>query len=278
MLMQGVSVLLTGYFNRDVFILSLPLGFLTVNILHSNNQRDIDNDVLSNIKSLAYHLGNNSYNFYKFNFIISYLIPLIFCLSSNNKWLDDYRIFTILLNLPWTIYLCNCFDNKIYFELPQKTAQHNLLYSFLLITSILPIEMFSRLLLGILFLLGGINNIIMFEHANALTHEKLSYINKNISKNLSLILLLIAIVGQISSSLLFILGIYPIIAVKIMISFLIPVTFLVHNFWIIDDSSPNEINIDNGIITLPSKYASEFVHFFKNIGMIGGCIIYLLYA
>ena len=93
MLMQGVSVLLTGYFNRDVFILSLPLGFLTVNILHSNNQRDIDNDVLSNIKSLAYHLRNNSYNFYKFNFIISYLIPLIFCLSSNNKWLDDYRIF-----------------------------------------------------------------------------------------------------------------------------------------------------------------------------------------
>ena len=64
----------------------------------------------------------------------------------------------------------------------------------------------------------------MFNLCNALTHEKLSYINKILYKNLSKILLLIAIVGQISSSLLFILGIYPIIAVKIMIS-LIPVTF-----------------------------------------------------
>jgi len=278
MIMQGVSVLLTGYFNRDVFILSLPLGFLTVNILHSNNQRDIDNDILSNIKSLAYQLGNNSYNFYKFNFVMSYLIPIIFCLASNNIWLNDYRIFTILLNLPWTIYLCNCFNNKIYYELPQKTAQHNLLYGFLLGASILPLEMFGRLLLGLLFLLGGINNIIMFEYAHALSHEKLSCINKNISKSLSKILLLVAIGGQISSSTIFILGFYPKIAIKIMIAFLTPVTFLVHNFWIIEEPSQKEMNINNGILTFPSKFDSEFVHFFKNIGMIGGCIIYLIYA
>ena len=256
--------------------MSLPIGLSAVNILHANNVRDLKTDLNSGIKTLAYYLDEYNYSFYKYIYIISYLIPIVSSLFLNSEFYNFRRSLTILLNIPWTIYLLNCFKNKHFKELPQKTAQHNLLLSFILITTILPFDMFARLLLGMLFYLGGVNNILVYQHAHALVHHKLTTIIPSITKKYTSILLIIGIVGQLLSSLLFILGIYPTLAVQCMIAFLTPVTFIIHNFWIIEDNSPKTINIEKGVPTFPSNFDSEFVNFFKNIGMIGGCLIYLI--
>ena len=276
LLMEGVSVILTGDYDFDIFIMSLPIGLSAVNILHANNVRDLKTDLNSGIKTLAYYLDEYNYSFYKYIYIISYLIPIVSSLFLNSEFYNFRRSLTILLNIPWTIYLLNCFKNNHFKELPQKTAQHNLLLSFILITTILPFDMFARLLLGMLFYLGGVNNILVYQHAHALAHYKLTTIIPSITEKYTSILLILGIVGQLTSSLLFILGIYPRIAAQCMIAFLTPVTFIIHNFWIIEDNSPKTINIEKGVPTFPSNFDSEFVNFFKNIGMIGGCLIYLI--
>ena len=163
LLMEGVSVILTGDYDFDIFIMSLPIGLSAVNILHANNVRDLKTDLNSGIKTLAYYLDEYNYSFYKYIYIISYLIPIVSSLFLNSEFYNFRRSLTILLNIPWTIYLLNCFKNNHFKELPQKTAQHNLLLSFILITTILPFDMFARLLLGMLFYLGGVNNILVYQ-------------------------------------------------------------------------------------------------------------------
>jgi 1,4-dihydroxy-2-naphthoate polyprenyltransferase len=274
---QGVSVMLTGNFDYDVLIMSIPNGLLTANILHANNQRDLESDQASDIKTGAYYLGEDSYKAYKSVFLVSYLLPIFYSMVANQPWLNFYRIIPLLLNLPWTIYLCNCFSSKHYFELPQKTGQHNLLFGFILITSILPLEMFGRMLLGVLFYLGGVNNILVSQHAQALVHYKMKYVVPTITETMSGLLLWTAIVGQLISSVCFILGFYPVLFAYCMIAFLAPVTFIVHNFWVIEDPSPKKIDTSQEVATFPSNFDNEFVHFFKNIGMLGGCVIYLVY-
>ena len=278
LLMEGVSVILSGGYDFDIFLMSLPIGLTTVNILHANNVRDLESDVKNSIKTGAYYLDELNFTFYQYVFALSYFIPIItsLCLSNNNSIYNFWRSLTLLFNLPWTTYLLKCFENKNFHELPQKTAQHNLLFGFILITTILPFDMYARLLLGMLFYLGGVNNILVYQHAHALVYDKLKMIIPDIGETIISFLLMTAIIGQLFSSLLFILGIYPKLAVQIMIAFLTPVTFIVHNFWTIEDESPKKVSIEKEVPVFPSNFDSEFVNFFKNIGMIGGCLVYLL--
>ena len=131
------------------------------------------------------------------------------------------------------------------------------------------------LLLGMLFYLGGVNNILVYQHAHALVHDKIQSIIPWFSKKMATLALSTAILGQITSSLLFILGIYPRYSAMAMVAFLAPVTFIVHNFWVIEDESPKNVSVKNGVPVFPSNFDAEFVHFFKNVGMIGGCLVYL---
>ena len=112
LLMEGVSVILTGDYDFDIFIMSLPIGLSAVNILHANNVRDLKTDLNSGIKTLAYYLDEYNYSFYKYIYIISYLIPIVSSLFLNSEFYNFRRSLTILLNIPWTIYLLNCFKNK----------------------------------------------------------------------------------------------------------------------------------------------------------------------
>lgn len=53
----GTAFVMTNEINWNVFILSIPIGFLVVNILHANNTRDIRDDGKANIKTQAMLLG-----------------------------------------------------------------------------------------------------------------------------------------------------------------------------------------------------------------------------
>lgn len=55
--MLGTSFVATGQVQPDVLVLSVPVGLITVGILHSNNIRDIEQDKRAGIKTFAMCVG-----------------------------------------------------------------------------------------------------------------------------------------------------------------------------------------------------------------------------
>ena len=73
----------------------------------------------------------------------------------------------------------------------------------------------------------------------------------------------------------------------ILLIFIVPITFIVHDMWTIEHDNPAhdanilEINgaktqvISRHVPIFPTEFDNEFVHFFKNVGMIGGIALFL---
>lgn len=53
----GISYITMGKFLPDVWLIIVPVGLITVAILHANNTRDIGTDVRARISTLAMRLG-----------------------------------------------------------------------------------------------------------------------------------------------------------------------------------------------------------------------------
>ena len=58
--MLGTSFVATGEIHLDALVLSVPVGLITVGILHSNNTRDMETDARAGIKTMAMSLGRKS--------------------------------------------------------------------------------------------------------------------------------------------------------------------------------------------------------------------------
>lgn len=56
----GTSFVATGDFHIQTLWLSLPIGLITVGILHANNSRDIEHDKRANIKTFAMLIGKKA--------------------------------------------------------------------------------------------------------------------------------------------------------------------------------------------------------------------------
>lgn len=56
----GTTYVATGVINVDALWLSLPIGLITVGILHSNNARDIEHDKFAGIKTFAMIVGKRA--------------------------------------------------------------------------------------------------------------------------------------------------------------------------------------------------------------------------
>ena len=59
-------------------------------------------------------------------------------------------------------------------KLPQRIAQHNLVFCTLLVMGLSEPMFLARVLIGCLFYLGGVNNVIMWSYNVHLVHMKLS--------------------------------------------------------------------------------------------------------
>lgn len=110
----------------------------------------------------------------------------------------------------------------------------------------------ARILFGGYFLLSGINH---FRHLGNMTGYAQS---KKVPA---------AKAGVVVSGILFalggigiIIGLYPTIAVILIIVALLPVTFMMHNFWAVQD---------------PGARQMEQIGFMKNIALIGGALAFL---
>jgi len=261
-----------------VLALSLPVGLLTDAILHANNTRDVEADRAAGVFTVAQALGPEGCEKFYLSLLgggYSVALALIPVFS--------WRCGLVLCAAPWATYIVRLFQAGILEELPQRTAQHNLLFVVLLTGSIVPPMFFARFLLACLFYLGGIQNLIMWNYTTQLVHERLSHIVK-VSLGVSNAALGVAAAAQLVASVFFILGYHTRFCAQFLLVWLVPVTFVMHDLWTIEGeeygsggggSAHFSKVIKRTVPTFPTEFDNEFVHFFKNVGMIGGLAIYL---
>jgi uncharacterized membrane protein YphA (DoxX/SURF4 family) len=115
---------------------------------------------------------------------------------------------------------------------------------------------------------------------------KLSNVVPTIPRQLSSLCFGGATAGQTVCSLLFMLGIQEVLMARLLLAFLIPVTFAVHDLWTIETEVPLHSLAESTaslagspasrkLPNFPTEFDNEFVHFFKNVGMIGGLVVFL---
>lgn len=277
MAMSLASLSISGSIDWMVLYLSVPMGLLTVAILHANNVRDVAADKAAKVTTVAQYLSPEA-NFWLYVAEIGVSYALVGALAV----VLTPRLLMVAACLPWSIHLARKFKAGMLSTLPQLTAQHNLLFGALLCFGLLPPMFLARLLLGCLFYMGGANNVIMWSYNVHLVHEKVSAVVP-ISLGMAQALFAISTVTQMVTAVCFILGFQCRLMAQLMLCWLVPVTLFVHNFWTIPDESPptylktkREGSVaPRGVPTFPTEFDNDFVHFFKNVGMIGGLAVFL---
>ena len=284
---------------------SLPVGALTVGILHANNTRDIAADRKAGAVTLAQALGfRGSFAFYVALFAFAYasgfwtlavaisqqygtqplaafaaLMRLFHQLRASGtlgstllsfqlpRLVESPRdcaaalhilraiVFLTASTLPWARALTSRFSARALRTLPQSTAQFTLYFGGCMFCGLLGTEALGRLLLGLLFYLGGFNNVLMWRHTSLLVQQKLpqglpGWVTAGAAG---------AATGmQLVASALFILGLYPRLAAVVLLCFLIPVTVSVHDFWGADYALASEI-VPLEAVSLPPATASAAI-------------------
>lgn len=136
--MLGTSFVATGEIHLDALVLSVPVGLITVGILHSNNTRDIEQDRRAGIKTFAMCVGGKVSTVL---YCLEMLVPFVWVIGC-----------TVLDVLPgWSILVIAAakmaFDNarqalrynkegmKALVGVDEKTAQLQLAFSVLMFVS-----------------------------------------------------------------------------------------------------------------------------------------------
>jgi 1,4-dihydroxy-2-naphthoate octaprenyltransferase len=135
----GTSFVATDYMHKEVMWLMLPIGLITVGILHVNNSRDMEQDSRAGIKTFAMLIGKRaSVVFYIAELILPFVAILVAAISGAMPWwslvvvvalkpaLDNCRA---MLNLPTE-------GMKALVGVDEKTAQLQLMFSLLLSISL----------------------------------------------------------------------------------------------------------------------------------------------
>jgi putative oxidoreductase len=110
----------------------------------------------------------------------------------------------------------------------------------------------GRIIVGIYYIFSGLNHFIKLEMMSGYTASKGVPLPKLATMGSGLLL----IIGGLS----FLLGFQPLIGVVAVILFLIPGSFLFHNFWAVQD---------------PMQKMGEMVNFTKNMALIGCALMFL---
>ena len=98
--MLGTSLVVTGAIDYSTLLLSVPVGFVTVAVLHANNTRDIPTDSAAGAKSFAAVIGQKaSVGLY----IVLISIPSIYTVVLSCIGLFPWWCLLILLSLPIVI-------------------------------------------------------------------------------------------------------------------------------------------------------------------------------
>ena len=118
LLMQAVSIVLTGKTEELMFVYSLPIGALTVAIFHANNLRDINEDVAAGVTTFASLIGFNM-SFYWYSFLL--LSVYILCLFMG--LLLHWGLLFVLLTAPMCTDALERYNRGLLKDLDVKTSR-----------------------------------------------------------------------------------------------------------------------------------------------------------
>eukprot|EP00041_Stephanoeca_diplocostata_P011276 m.183590 g.183590 ORF g.183590 m.183590 type:complete len:398 (-) comp18481_c0_seq11:267-1460(-) len=281
MLAAGTSVALCGSVVPQGLWYSIPIGLQTAAVLHVNNARDIQTDTAAGLQTLAIFLGpRGSAKLLEVLLLLVYSTVALLTMLENST-LRQWLVFACV---PWALYVVRRSASGRYHELPQALAQHNLLFGAILIGALATPMFAMRTLIACLFTLGGFNNVIMWDYQSSLTREKMQRVYPRLSGPWCTACFAVASFMQTAVSIVFILGFHTVLMAKLLLTFLIVVTFVVHDFWTIEDcdappfsqnDTPTVAQQSSTVATFASNFDNEFVHFFKNVGMMGALVAYL---
>lgn len=125
----------TGFVNREIFILSVPVGLLINNVLVINNYRDYQEDCLNKKKTLIALMGRKfGYAQYISSLIISLIIP-IYLYFTKLYWPIRNAVWGIYILVPLAIMLAIDLRRKKDQELNTllaKTSMFSMIYSIII--------------------------------------------------------------------------------------------------------------------------------------------------
>lgn len=85
--MTGTSFVASGAIHWPVLWLAVPVGLITIGILHSNNTRDIETDRRANIHTFSMLTGRAfAAGVYDFEVLFPYLWMLLLCVLGKTEW------------------------------------------------------------------------------------------------------------------------------------------------------------------------------------------------
>jgi len=115
------------------FLISIPVGALSVNILVVNNLRDIEQDRIANKKTLGVLFGENVLKAeYVIMLVISYVSVVFFWMKTGNIFSAILPVFAIPLAVPALSDVLFHNDKKILNKTLEKTARFMVLFGVLL--------------------------------------------------------------------------------------------------------------------------------------------------
>jgi 1,4-dihydroxy-2-naphthoate polyprenyltransferase len=139
LMVLGSFYALTGILDLKAVWVSVPIGMLTVAILHANNTRDIAHDTAAHIKTTASVIGHSAAKVEYFFLVIGAFVAIIVMVAT--KVLPIWSL-VVLISLPpalknlKTMLASHPGAVEDIATLDVLTAQHNLMFGLLLAISI----------------------------------------------------------------------------------------------------------------------------------------------
>ena len=135
----GTSFVAKGYLYNEVLWLMLPIGLITVGILHVNNARDIEQDSRAGIKTFAMIIGKRaSVVFYIVELMLPFVAILVAAICGAMPWWS----LAVVVALKPAIDNCRAMlklpteGMKALIGIDEKTAMLQLMFSLLLSVSL----------------------------------------------------------------------------------------------------------------------------------------------
>lgn len=136
--MLGTSYVASGETDLALLVLALPVGLITVGILHSNNTRDIEQDERADIRTFAMNIGGKASVFL---YCFEIVFPFVWCLCA--IFIGCFPIWSLIVLVALVPALKNARQSLLYMKngmhamvgLDEKTAQLQLVFSLLLFVS-----------------------------------------------------------------------------------------------------------------------------------------------
>lgn len=143
--MTGTSFVVSGAIHWEVLWLAVPVGLITVGILHANNVRDIETDQRAGIHTFPLLTGRR---FGAWLYAFEVLLPFLWLVALMVFRLEPWWLGTAFLAMPVAVKNARTMlayeqgGKESYARLDERTAQLQLMFSLLLIVGLVLARLF----------------------------------------------------------------------------------------------------------------------------------------